>query len=350
MNLFVRIITTGLITTLFLVSCGTPASPSPVADATVTGGSLQVVTLAVDWVPNTTYIGFYVAQQKGWYKEQGIELKILPYSDGGLSPDLMVATGKADFGISFEPSVLLDRVNGLPVKSVAAIIQSDLSVMVTLKDSGIDSPAQFSGKRFAAFGLPYEEPLIAAMIKCAGGTDTHIQSVITQVGGYQALVVKQADFFWMSKGWDAIQAARDKVALNEFLFTDYCIPPSYAGLLITSEALLKEKPDLGKRFLAATARGFTFAVSNPGDAADLMIAANPPGTFPDPGLVRDSAQFMASAYIDKAPRWGEQTLQRWTDYCKFIAETGTLLDATGQPVTPDFDYATLFTNELLPEK
>ena len=362
MNLRTRVIGAGLITTLFLAGCGTTADPSPTpvpppaatnmpaATATAAGGTLQAVTLAVDWIPNTTYTGFYVAQQQGWYKEQGIDLTILPYSEGGLSPDQLVATGKADFGISFEDQVLLDRANQLAVKSVAAIIQTDTSEMVTLKDSGIDSPAKFSGKRFAGFGLPYEEPLLAAMITCAGGTDTHVQAFTSQVGGYQALVAKQADFLWIYKYWEGIQAAREKVALNEFPLTDYCVPARYGAQLITSETLLKEKSDLGKRFLAATARGYTFAARNPGEAADLMIAANPPGTFPDPGLVRDSAQYLAPFYVDQAPRWGEQTLQRWTEYPKFLAQTGTLLDTNGQPVPPDYDYGTLFTNELLPAK
>ena len=348
MNLPIRVIGAGLVMTLFLAGCGTAADPTPPADATAAGGTLQAVTLAVDWIPNTTHTGFYVAQQKGWYKEQGIDLTILPYSDGGLSPDQLVATGKADFGISYELPVLLDRVNNLPIKSVAAIIQTNPSAMATLKNSGIDSPAQFSGKRFAAFGLPYEEPLIAAMIKCAGGTDTKIQSFVTQVGGYQALVAKQADFLWIATFWEGVQAQRDKVALNEFMFSDYCVPDGYGAVLITSETLLKEKSDLGKRFVAATSRGFNFAATNPGEAADLVIEANPPGTFPDPGLVRDSAQYLAPLYVDNAPRWGEQTLQLWTNYPKFLAETGTLLDANGQPVTPEFDYATLFTNELLP--
>jgi ABC-type nitrate/sulfonate/bicarbonate transport system substrate-binding protein len=348
MNLPTRVIGAGLIATLLLAGCGTAADPTPAADATAAGGTLDAVTLAVDWIPNTTYTGFYVAQQKGWYKEQNIDLTILPYSEGGLTTDQAVATGKADFGIGFELPVMLDRVNNLPVKSVAAIIQTDTSAMATLKDSGIDSPAQFSGKRFAAFGLPYEEPLIAAMIQCAGGTDTQIQSFVTQVGGYQALVAKQADFLWIATGWEGIQAARDKVELNEFVLSDYCVPERYGAVLITSDTLLKERPDLGKRFVAATAQGYNFAASNPGEAADLMIAANPPGTFPDPGLVRDSAQYMAPFYVDDAPRWGEQTLERWTEYPKFVAQTGTLQDATGQIVNPEFDYGTLFTNELLP--
>src|SRR5207248_2087320 len=113
----------------FLAGCGNATDPTPAADATAAGGTLQAVTLAVDWIPNTTYTGFYVAQQKGWYKEQGIDLTILPYSDGGLSPDQQIATSKADFGISFENQVLLDRVNQLPVKSVAAIIQTNPSEM-----------------------------------------------------------------------------------------------------------------------------------------------------------------------------------------------------------------------------
>jgi ABC-type nitrate/sulfonate/bicarbonate transport system substrate-binding protein len=334
------------------VPMATEAAPatgtSAAAVPTPYTGPAQKVSLALDWTPNTNHTGFYVAQQKGWYKEQGIDLEILPYSDAA-SPDALVAAGKADFAISFVEQVVIDRVSDLPVRSVAAIVQHNTSELATLKSSGLDRPAKLAGKRYAGFGTPYEEPVIADVIKCDGGPATPIQNITTNTGGYQALVAKQADFVWIYKGWEALQAKHDNVELNEFLVRDYCVPDYYSPVIITSEAFLKDKADVGRRFMAATARGFEFAIQQPDQAADLLIAGNPPGSFPDAALVHESAQYLAKEYQAEAPRWGDQTLQVWSGYPKFMLETGRLEDANHQKVT-SLDYAVMFTNELLPAK
>src|SRR6266566_4880822 len=100
-------------------STPTAVAPStPTAAAATTSRTPEKVTFALDWTPNTNHTGIYVAQQKGWYKDAGLEVQILPYSDAN-TPDTLVATGQADFGVSFAESVVLDRVSNLPVKSVA---------------------------------------------------------------------------------------------------------------------------------------------------------------------------------------------------------------------------------------
>src|SRR5690242_504100 len=83
---------------------------------------LTPMTLALDWTPNTNHTGIYVALAKNWYRDQGIDLKLLPYS-ASVSPDTLVATGKADVGIGFTEGVVADAAVGQPVVSIAAIIQ-----------------------------------------------------------------------------------------------------------------------------------------------------------------------------------------------------------------------------------
>jgi ABC-type nitrate/sulfonate/bicarbonate transport system substrate-binding protein len=324
------------------------ASEAVAASPTAPAGPLTKVTLALDWTPNTNHTGFYVAQQKGWYREQGIDLQILPYSDAA-SPDALVAAGKADFAISFVEQVVIDRVTDLPVKSVAALVQHNTSALVTLKSSGLDRPAKLEGKRYAGFGSPYEEPVIAQVIRHDGGATGKIQNITTNTGGLQALEAKQADFVWIYLGWEGLQAKRDGVELNTFLIKDYGVPDYPSPVLITSEAFLKDHADVGRRFMAATSRGFQLAISDPAAAADLLIAGNPPGSFPDPALVRESARYLAGQYQAEAPRWGEQTLQTWSGYPKFMLESGKLMDANNKPVTT-LDYAAMFTNDLLPAR
>src|SRR5687768_15992636 len=102
-----------LVSALALGGCGTEPTPNPTTAATM--------RIHLDWTPNTNNTGISVAQQNGWYAEQGIELQILPDSVAN-TPDTLLATGQAEFCISFEEAVFTDRVNGPPVKSVAAVL------------------------------------------------------------------------------------------------------------------------------------------------------------------------------------------------------------------------------------
>jgi ABC-type nitrate/sulfonate/bicarbonate transport system substrate-binding protein len=325
---------------LGVAACAEDSSPG--------SGERTKVSIALDWVPNTNHTGVYVAQEQGWYAAEGLDVTLLPYTQGS-APDVQVAAGKADFGFSFEEAVTVARAADRPVVSVAAVIQKSSSALVTLKDSGLDRPAKLAGKRYAGFGAPFEQPVIEAVIGCDGAQNAKFESITTNVFGFQALQAKQADFVWIFMGWEGIAAKRQNVELNAFPPTSFCIPNYYTPVIITNEKLIKDKPDLVRRFMRATARGYEYAISNPAEAADLLIKAAPPGSFPDPGIVKDSAQFLAPKYKEGKARWGEQDLQVWTDYPKFMIKSGRLKDAKGETVSKDLDFAKFFTNEFLPK-
>jgi len=330
-------------------STTTAATTTNAGSTTAASGPLTKLTLAMDWVPNTNHTGIYVALQKGWYKEAGIDLQILPYADGAI-PDVLVGEGKADLGISGEDGVATYRAAGQPVVSIAAIIQHNTSGFAYLKDSGITRPRDLAGKRYAGFGAAYEEPVIAAVIKKDGGTDTKIQNITTNAGGYQAVAAKQADFVWIFAGWDGIQAKLDGVNLGMFFLKDSGIPDFYTPVIITSQTNVTAKAEALKAFMAATTKGYDYAIANPKDAADILMAANPKGTFSNPELVYESQAYLSPLYKDDAAQWGQQTLAAWSGYPKFLFDNGVLQDPDGKPLSKELDYSSLFTTAFLPKQ
>jgi ABC-type nitrate/sulfonate/bicarbonate transport system substrate-binding protein len=238
---------------------------------------------------------------------------------------------------------------GQPLVSLAAVIQKDTSAFVTLKDSGITSPKQLEGKKYAGFGAPYEEPVIATMIKNDGGTSGKIQNITTNVFGMDAVTSKQADFVWIFMGWDGVDAQLKGLQLNVMPPTKYGIPERYTPVIFSSQTAINGKADALKRFMKATARGYEYAISNPKDAADLLIAANPKGTFSDTNLVYKSQEYLSPRYKEGVDKWGTQTLKAWTDFPKFMYDNKLLLDANGQPLSKELDYSKLFSNEFLPK-
>src|SRR5205807_6436559 len=99
---------------------------------------------------------------------EGIDLHLLPYS-ASVSPDVLVATGKADVGISATEGIVADAAVGQPVVSIAAIIQHNTSALVSLASSRLSRPRDFDGKTYGGFGAPYESAVVGKIIQKDGG-------------------------------------------------------------------------------------------------------------------------------------------------------------------------------------
>src|SRR6266513_2591732 len=110
-----------------------------------TAEKLTPFTVVLDWTPNTNHTGMYVALAKGWYKEQGLDVKILPYASG-TSPEVLVTSGKADIAVSSTEGVIAAAASSNPVISIAAIIQHNTSGFLARSDNGIKSPKGLDNK------------------------------------------------------------------------------------------------------------------------------------------------------------------------------------------------------------
>lgn len=306
---------------------------------------LEPFTFAMDWTPNTNHTGIYVALQKGWYKDQGIDMKILPYSDSAPS-DVLVATNKADAGVGFTESIVSDAGAGSDVVSLASIIAHNTSVIAVRKDSGITSPAQLDGKTFGGFGAPYEKAVMKQVIQNAGG-EGDFKVVTVNTSPLEALKSGAVDFVWVFSGWEGIQAKHEGLQLQTFKQTDYGMPDYYTPNIISSPATINSKPGLLKRFMAATAKGYEYARKHPEESARILINSTPAGTFPDQPLVYESQRYLSPRYQDKGLAWGVQEESFWRLYPQFMLDKKTVVDASGKPVE-SLDFNSLFTNKFLP--
>lgn len=310
-------------------------------------GPVAHVSLALDWTPNTNHTGIYVAMQKGFYRQNGIDLTLTPYSSS-VYPEQLVGTGKAEFGISFPESVTTFRAQNVPIVSVGAIIAHNTSALITLKSSGLDSVAKLAGKRYAGFGAPYEQPVISQMLSCAGASSTDFQNIATQLDPIAALKSGQFDFAWVFLGWEGIEAQQQGVALNTFPLSAYCIPDYSSPVIISNQHLIQQHPDVIKRFMKATAEGYQYAIQHPDDAANLLIQGAPKGSFDDQQLVVKSQEYLSPLYAQGEACWGQQSLAQWTNYPRFMYNHHAIQDANGNPVTHEPDYSAAFTNTFLP--
>jgi len=310
--------------------------------ATACGGPAEVefipVTFMLDWVPNTNHTGIFVAETNGYFEEVGLEVEII--QPGEVYPEAAVSSGVADFGISFQEWVTLSRGDDIPVVSIAAIIQHNTSGFASATDRNITSPADFEGLQYGAYGIPFEEPTLEGLMNCAGSDFSRLEIVTTGFADPLALIAEgQIDLAWIFYGWQGFQAQQQSIDLNLVMMKDYfdCIPDYYTPVIIASEETIANRPEVVRALMRAISRGYDFAIENPGEAADLLLAAVPEL---DSELVKVSQAWLSEQYQADASRWGEQKLSVWQDYADWMAEEGIL----ATPIVA----ADAFTNEFLP--
>jgi hypothetical protein len=279
--------------------------------------------LVLDWTPNTNHTGLYVAMDKGYYKDAGIELEIVqPPEDGA---EVLVASGKADFGISFQDTMAgaLSKDSPLPIKAVAAITQHNTSGIMSRKGDGITTPKGLEGKKYATWDLPIEKAILKNVVEKDGGDFAKVELIPSTVTDeVSALSTKQIDAVWVYYGWAGISAKEKGFDFDYFAFKD--INPTfdyYTPVLITNDDMIKNNSDTVKKFLEATKKGYEFAAGNPQDAAEILLKYAPEI---DSKLANASQEYLSTCYIDKDIPWGYIDSERWKNFYRWINDNNLL--------------------------
>lgn len=297
---------------------------------------LKKVTVILDYVPNTNHTGMYVALEKGYYEEEGLDVEIIEPTDGATAT--LVAQQKGTFGISYQEDVTiaLTSADPLPIKAIATIIQHNTSGFVSLADSGIESPADFEGKVYAGWGGPGESAVLEACMTQAGADFSKLTMVISDGTGFEALG-KSCDIMWFFEGWDNVMASMNGCELNYMECRqlderlDY-----YTPVIITSDAVIEEDPEMVSAFLRATEKGYRDVIADPEAGAEILSAYAPNY---DLEMLKISQNFLAGKFMEDTEVWGAMKDEVWDNYSSFLQEYGVIENAI-----PASDC---YTNEFL---
>lgn len=299
--------------------------------------ALIKTAIMLDWTPNTNHTGLYVALDKGFFHQQGLDVQILQSGDPG--PAQLVAAGKVDFGVSYQEEVTNARAADIPIVSLAAVIQHNTSGFASLKKDGITGPKDLEGKRYGGWGSPAEHAVIEAVMKKGGADPAKVQMIDIGAADFFSVIGKEVDFTWIFYGWDGIQAELKGIPLNIMMLREF--DPAldyYTPLIIASEKTIAERPELAKKFIAAASQGYVWATEHPDEAAEILLKHAPEL---DAQLVKASQKWLSGQYKADASRRGWQEQGVWERYGAWMLEQ-KLLD---KPI----DASRAFTNEFLPQ-
>ncbi|WP_445488629.1 ABC transporter substrate-binding protein [Niallia sp. 03133] len=299
--------------------------------------SLKKVTVVLDWTPNTNHTGLYVAKEKGYFKKEGLDVDIITPGDAGA--DTLVASGKADFGVSYQEGITQARMQDVPIVSIAAIIQHNTSGFASPMEKNIKSPKDFAGKTYGGWGSEVEKSVLSSLMKQENANVNDVDIVNIGDTDFFTAVKKNIDFAWIYYGWTGMEAELRGEKLNMIYLTDYSDKLDYyTPVLSTNEKMINSDPDTVKAFVKAASEGYQYSIKNPDEAANILLKAAPDL---DKNLVKKSQEWLASKYQDDAPRWGEQKLSVWENYANWMYDN-KLLDKK-------LNAKTAFTNDFLPK-
>ena len=275
----------------------------------------RTVTVALDWYPNVDHAGLYLAQSRGYFAAEGLDVEFYTPAD----PTTILQTvgaGADDLGISYQPDVLLARAQGVPVVSVAALLQHPLLGIMAVAEERINRPRDLTGKTVGYPGIPYEEAMLAAMLEADGVSLEEIDLVNI---GFNlvpaALSGRVAAVMGAYRTVEPILAEREGREVDFLPVEAWGVPDYYELVLVASEETVAEDGEMIRAFTRATRRGHAAALADPEAALDALVAAS---EEIDREVAAQGLPILMPGWTDGVPAFGVQTAERWQELAAWM--------------------------------
>jgi putative hydroxymethylpyrimidine transport system substrate-binding protein len=295
--------------------------------------------LVLDFFPNADHVGIYAGLADGDFRHEGLDLRPRAPSDPA-APLKLLAAGRADLAISYEPELLLARDRGLKLVSVGAIVQRPLTSVIALPPAGVRRPADLQGKRVGTAGIPYQSAYLRTILDRARVSPSSVRQTDVGFNLVPALLSRKVDAilggFWNYEGIQLAQQRRNPVVIP----VDRAGVPTYDELIVVArEQDARERGGRIRRFMRALTAGYQAARRDPGLAVAQLVRAN---RDLDPRLQLASVRATLPAFFPTDARrpFGYQDPGQWASYGAWMLRNQLIR----QP--PSTGRA--FTNEFLP--
>lgn len=305
-----------LVLGLGLAACGEKSEDT-------TGTEAQPVSLTLDFYPNPDHAGIYMAQKLGYFEEAGLDVSIDAPSDPA-APLKLVAAGRSDLAISYEPEVALAHDQGLEVVAIAAIVNRPLTSMIWLHKSGIKGVGELKGKTIATAGIPYQEAFLKTILGRVKLTPEDVKAVNVGFGLLPALASGSAQA--MLGGYSNVEGVdlRERGKAPVVTPVDKLGVPTYDELvLVANKKELEGEPEKFRLFIAALERGTNAAVEQPKVATKALLEANS-GLEPKLTEAEMTATLPLLAARTAGKPYGYMDSAEWTTFAGWMRDNGLI--------------------------
>ena len=293
---------------------------------TGTDSDLREISIVLDWYPNALHSFLYVASEKGYFAEEGLELKIQFPSNTNDALSL-VAAGQADIGLYYQQDVILARANqNIPVKSIGAVIQSPLNIVLSLKDKNILSPADLAGKKIGYAGTELSEALVESMMNDAGVDYEQVTMIDVGFDLMSSMTTGNVDAtIGCLVNHEVPQMEEEGFEVNYFFPDDFGVPAYYEGVFVVNDRVADREKEMLAGFLRAAQKGFDDTVSDPDGSLAILLENQNAENFPLSKTVEEkSLDILLPCMQNKDTKFLAQTEQMWQDNIDWLFEKGLL--------------------------
>jgi NitT/TauT family transport system substrate-binding protein len=257
------------------------------AAASIGAQAQDKLTLQLKWVTQAQFAGYYVAKDKGFYKEAGLDVTI---KAGGpdINPSQVIAGGGADVIVDWMPSALATREKGVPIVNIAQVFQRSGMQLTCRNDSGIKAPADFKDKTLGVWFFGNEYPFLSWMDKLGLKTDGSAGGVKVLKQGFNVdpLLQKQAaciSTMTYNEYWQLIDAGMKPEALTVFKYEDQGVATLEDGLYALEKSIADPKmAEKLAKFVKASMKGWDYAVKNQDEAVKIVLKNDASGAQKEP--------------------------------------------------------------------
>jgi putative hydroxymethylpyrimidine transport system substrate-binding protein len=306
---------------------------------TAGAGTTERVNLVLDYLPNADHAGIYAAIDSGEFAAAKLDVQPRTPSDPS-APLKLLASGRADLAISYEPELLLARAHGADLVSIGALVQKPLTSIVSAGSKPIRRPAELVGRKVGTSGIPYQEAYLRTILEQAGADPGRVKPVNVGFNLVPALLTKRVDavlgMFWNVEGVELQRRRKHPVILR----MDKVGVPTYDELVIVARARdVRSRGPMLRRFMRALARGHERVRKNVGTGVAALVKANPDL---DPALQRAQVRATLPVFFptDRNRPFGYHDPGAWQRYAQWMSDHQLL-------PTPQIAQRA-FTNEFLP--
>ena len=292
-------------------------------------GELRELDVVLDWYPNALHAFLYEAIEKGYYAEEGLKVNIRFPSNTNDALSL-VAAGKADIGLYYQHDVIQARANqNVPVKSIGAVVQGPLNIILSLKEKDITSPSDLVGKTIGYAGTELSEALIRSIMNYVGADYSDVTMIDVGFDLMSSMTTGNVDAtIGCLVNHEVPQMEEEGFEVNWFSLDDYGVPTNYEGVFVANDDAIENDSETLKAFLRASAKGFADMQADPEGALRILLANQNEENFPLSETVERSSINVLLPIMETADaQFLSQSDACWQENIDWMLEQGLISSA-----------------------
>ena len=296
------------------------------AAATEKSGELREMNVVLDWYPNALHTFIYTAIERGYYEEEGLDVHIqFPANDNDALA--LVAAGRAQIGLYYEHDIIQAVANqNVGIKSIGAVVQAPLNIILSLKDKNILSPKDLEGKTIGYSGTALSESLVYTMMQAVGASIDDVEMVNVGFELMSSMTTGNVDAtIGCLVNHEVPELEHEGFEVNYFSVSDYGIPNYYEGVFLVNNDMIENEPEVLEAFLRASAKGFEDFKADPYGCLDILLNNQNEENFPlTPEVEQQSCDTLLPLMETADAEFLSQTEENWQANIDWMLENGLI--------------------------